>query len=107
MENHKENNWILFWKALQKSAAIMALVISVIVGIFSLGSDRGASANKIDYMQREIDKKADKSEVGLFLGIMGAMDRKLDKMTDKLDKAYSKIDSVNMKIWQNNYSNKR
>jgi hypothetical protein len=91
------------WKSICKSAAGIALIISILGFVVAVSTNHGASGAKQDAMQKELDalevKKVDRTEFNLLFQLMK------DIQTD-VRAASDKIDTANLRIWMHINSDK-
>lgn len=91
------------WKSVCKSAAGIAIIISILGFVVAVSRDRGASGAKQDAMQKQIDaievKKVDRVEFNLLYQLMK------DVKTD-VGEVSNKVDTANLRIWMHINSDK-
>jgi len=91
------------WKSICKSAAGIAIIISILGFVVAVSRDRGASGAKQEAMQKQIDaieiKKVDKAEFNMLYLIMKDIKSGVDKVSDK-------VDTANLRIWMHINSDK-
>jgi hypothetical protein len=91
------------WKSICKSAAALALIISILGFVVALSSNYGSSGAKQDAMQKAIDaieiKKVDRTEFNLLYQLMKDVQKDVGDVGDK-------VDTANLRIWMHINSTK-